>query len=321
MEKPQPQRRVGMVAIIGRANVGKSSLINAILGEKVSIVSPIVQTTRNAVRGILTDDARQLVFVDTPGIHKSQSNLGQVMNKMARASVEGTDVALLVVDGSETAREEDLGWISRLLRETIPVVVAINKTDLVAGKPPADWPAVWKNVVAEKMAARLNDPTNDDTADLSAREPEWFSVSATTGQGIPALVNALAARMPVGELLFPEEMLSDYPRKLAIADLIREKLFANLRDELPHAVAVWVESLDETPDGGWDIRAIVYVMKDSQKGIVLGEKGRLLRKVKRSSTAELSAIYERPINLDLWVKVEKKWSDNFWLLKKFGYVS
>jgi GTP-binding protein Era len=316
---PETKRRhVGMIAVIGRANVGKSSLVNAVLGEKLSIVSPVAQTTRNAIRGILTDERGQLVFVDTPGIHKSQSNLGQVMNKMARASVEGCDLALLVLDAAETAREEDLGWISRLLREDIPVIAVLNKIDAVAGKPPADWPAIWKSVAAEKLAGQP-DATEREKQNLT-RQPEWFSVSAQTGDGLPRLIAHLFGRMPEGELLFPEDMLSDYPRKLAIADFIREKLFGVLREELPHAIAVWVDSLTENPDESWDIRAVVYVAKDSQKGIVLGEKGRLLRKIKRQSDAELSAIYERPVRVDLWVKVEKKWTDNFWLLKKFGYV-
>lgn len=297
---------VGMVAIVGRANVGKSSLINRILGEKVSIVSPIAQTTRSVVRGILTDDRGQLVFVDTPGVHRAHSGLGQVMNKVARASIEGVDVAMLVIDASETAREEDRGWISRLLREEVPVVVVLNKTDALKGETPADWPALWKQVAAEKGVTR---------------EPDWFSVSAKTGEGIPNLVQRLIEKMPAGPLLFPEEMLSDYPRKLAIADTIREKLFSFLRDELPHSVAVWVESLDEAADGGWDIEAKIYIMKDSQRGIILGEKGRMLRKVKRSSEGELKAIYERPVRVNLWVKVEKDWNENFWLLKKFGYVT
>lgn len=296
---------VGMVAIVGRANVGKSSLVNAILGEKVSIVSPIAQTTRSAVRGILTDERGQLVFMDTPGVHRAQSGLGQAMNKVARASIEGVDVVLLVLDASATAYEEDRGWISRLLREECPVVVALNKMDVVKGELPADWPAVWRQIAAEKGVTK---------------EAEWFHISATTGKGVPNLVQRLLERMPAGPLLFPEDMLSDYPRKLAIADIIREKLFGYLREELPHAVAVWVESIVEAEDGGWDIDAKIYIMKDSQKGIVLGEKGRMLRKVKRSSEGELKAVYERPVRVNLWVKVEKNWNENFWLLKKFGYV-
>lgn len=310
-----------MIAIVGRANVGKSSLINAILGEKVSIVSPVAQTTRGAVRGILTDGRGQLVFLDTPGVHKAESNLGTVMNRIARASVEGCDLVLLVLDASETPRDEDRGWISRLLRSETPVLCVLNKMDAVPQEMPANWPGIWKLVAAEKSAAPADASGRAAAAPVTRAEPRWFSVSAQTGAGVPELVDALFSAMPAGPLLFPEDMLSDYPRKLAIADFIREKLFGVLRQELPHAIAVWVEGLVENEDGSWDVRAIVYVNKDSQKGIVLGEKGRLLRKIKRQSEAELSAVYEHPVRVDLWVKVERDWAKNFWLLKKFGYVS
>ena len=297
-------RRAGMFAVVGRANVGKSSLMNALVGEKISIVSPIAQTTRSPVRGILTEPRGQLVFVDTPGVHKAEGSLGRVMNKNARAAVEGVDAVLLVVDGSQPARDEDRGWISRLLAMDIPVVVAVNKSDL-SGREAPDWKGIWAGVEQEKSVSRA---------------PRWARVSAATGAGLQGLVNELFAIAPVGELLFPEDIISDYPRKLAVADLIREKLFGVLREELPHAVAVWVEKIDEAEDGAWTVHAQIFVNKPSQKGIVLGEKGRLLRKVRRQSEAELKAIYERPVTVELWVKIEKDWGDNFWLLKKFGYV-
>lgn len=342
METQQKQKRAGMVAVIGRANVGKSSLLNAILGEKLSIVSPVAQTTRNAIRGIFSEERGQIVFVDTPGIHRSESSLGQVMNKMARASVEGCDAALLVLDVTRTAQEEDRGWIARLLREPIPVFVALNKTDALIGDSPANWPEVWNSIAAERKLsfeedaaahAAAEEPPTDGVVRKAPRknrrapeaidfskQPQWFKVSAMTGAGVPDLVGALFEKLPEGEPLFPEDMLSDYPRKLAIADFIREKLFGVLREELPHAVAVWVENVAEGEDGSWAVDAKIYVKKASQKGIVLGEKGRLLRKIKRQSEAELSSIYERPVTVDLWVKVEKDWNENFWLLKKFGYV-
>lgn len=294
-----------MFAVVGRANVGKSSLMNAIVGEKISIVSPVAQTTRSPVRGILTEPRGQLVFVDTPGVHKAEGSLGRVMNRNARSAVEGVDAALLVVDGSQPARDEDRGWISRLLATDIPVVVAVNKIDAADKRTAPDWPGIWAGVEREKGMTRA---------------PHWAFVSAVTGEGLPALVDTLYDRSPVGELLFPEDIVSDYPRKLAIADVIREKLFGVLREELPHAVAVWVERIDETEDGKWVVHAQIFVNKPSQKVIVLGEKGRLLRKVRRQSEAELSSIYEHPVAVELWIKVEKDWGDNFWLLRKFGYV-
>ncbi|HMO51840.1 MAG TPA: GTPase Era [Kiritimatiellia bacterium] len=297
-------RRVGMVAVVGRANVGKSSLSNALLGEKLSIVSPVAQTTRNVIRGVLTDARGQLVLVDTPGLHKAPGELGKVMNRLARSSVEGVDAIVLVVDASAPPRDEDEGWMRRLVREELPIVIALNKTDL-GRRHESDYRERWRVIAAE--------------SGREVPEPRWFPVSAVSGDGQSELLDALFAGLPLGPLLFPEDIFSDYPRKLAIADVIREKLFLSLREELPHAIAVWVEKLeDEGPE--WHVRAIIYVNKYSQKGIVIGEKGRMLRKAKRSSEAELSNLYEVPVTVELWVKVEKDWSRNFWLLKKFGYV-
>ncbi len=292
-------QRAGMVAVIGRANVGKSSLINAILGEKVSIVSPVAQTTRTIVRGILTEPRGQLVLVDTPGMHKAQGDLGRVMNQTARSAVEGTDVAMLVLDASVEPRQEDVGWMKRLSDAIVPVVGVLNKKDL--GNIHIDaYKAAW--------------------ARFGAKEPLWFSISAMVGEGVPELTNQLFTMLPEGPLLFPADIVSDYPRRLTIADVVREKLFHELRDELPHAVAVWVEDVKEEEDG-WKVDVVIYVNKSSQKGIVIGEKGRLLRKIRRSSEAELKAMYDRPIEVRPWVKVEPNWNRNFWLLKKFGYVA
>lgn len=293
-----------MVAVVGRANVGKSSLVNALLGEKVSIVSPVAQTTRNMIRGILTEPRGQIVFVDTPGVHKAGSELGKLMNRVARGAVEGVDVVLLVLDGSEPPQLEDEGWMSRLLFADVPVVACLNKSDLGAGREPA-YRALWAARAREKNVNK---------------EPVWVSVSAQSGDGLPALLERLHGYMPEGPLLFPADVLTDYPRKLAMSDVIREKLFADLRDEVPHAVAVWIEHLAETPER-WDVDVAIYVNKSSQKGIVLGEKGRRLRKAKRRAEAELSEIYGRPVALKMWVKVEKDWSRNFWMLKKLGYVA
>ena len=299
-----PSARAGIIALVGRANVGKSSLLNAILGEKVSIVSPVAQTTRNLIRGILTEPRGQLVFHDTPGVHKAVGDLGRVMNRLARSAAEGADIAMLVLDASQPPRDEDLGWMKRLHRETIPVIAVLNKMDL--GGAGADaLRAAW---AAQRPADAVPRP-----------DPTWCETSASTGLGIDELTRTLFAAVPEGPLLFPADVLTDYPRKLAMADVIREKLFAHLRDELPHAVAVWVEDLDDRADP-WQVSASVFVQKPSQKGIVIGEKGRLLRRVTRASEAELAALYEHPMKLSLWVKVQPKWDRNFWLLKKLGYV-
>ena len=295
--------RAGMVAVVGRASVGKSSLVNAILGEKVSIVSPVAQTTRNVIRGILTEPRGQLVFLDTPGIHKAQSDLGKLMNQKARAAAEGVDVVLLVLDSSVPPRDEDVGWMSRIQHQDVLCVACLNKLDQ-GGAHAEAYRQAWAEKAREKAVTK---------------DPLWLGVSAQTGAGVPELVDKLFEIVPSGPLLFPADVLTDYPRKLAIADAIREKLFGELRDELPHAVAVWIENIVEQDDA-WNVEAVIYVNKSSQKGIVLGEKGRRLRKVRRSAEGELKAIYERPVTLDLWIKVEKDWNRNFWMLKKLGYA-
>ena len=319
MEQQEPQNsptgKAGLIAIVGRANVGKSSLINAILEEKVSIVSPVAQTTRNVVRGILTEPRGQLVFLDTPGVHKAGNDLGKMMNRMARASVEGCDAVMFVVDGSEPPRDEDRGWMTRLQRAGLPVLVVVNKGDLGSDRI-EQFRSVWKE--ASARAAEFPNADQEGVKPSPAPEPIWMETAALTGAGVPELVARLFELAPVGPYLFPADVLSDYPRKLAIADVIREKLYGSLHDELPHAVAVWVEKFDDTGDI-WKVNAVIYVTKPSQKGIVIGTKGRILRKVKRSAEGELETMYGRPVQVELWVKIEKDWNKNFWMLKKFGY--
>jgi len=292
-----------MVAVVGRASVGKSTLVNAVFGEKVSIVSDVPQTTRSLVRGILTEKRGQLVLLDTPGVHKAEYDLGRLMNRVARASVEGVDVVLLVLDASNSPRIEDDGWMRGLLRETTPVVAALNKSDL-PGSRAAEYRALWERIAAEKGG----------TAAV-----EWIEVSARTGMGVERLVGTLFEKVQPGPQLFPPEMLTDYPRKLNMADIIREKYFARLKDELPHSLAIDVETVEEQP-GEWTVRGTILVEKPTQKGIVIGHKGRLLRRVCESAEKELSEMYGVPVKLDLWVKVDKNWTRNFWTLKRLGYA-
>lgn len=296
----------GLVAVVGRANVGKSTLVNHLLGEKVSVVGPVAQTTRNVVRGILNDPRGQAVFLDTPGVHQAEHDLGRLMNRMARTAVEGVDVVLLVLDVSRVPAEEDEGWMRRLCRDEFRdaiLLFACNKID-AGGRHMDEYVKTWSGIAVEKR---------------SARNPEWIRVSARTGQGAKELLDRLFELLPAGPALFPDNILTDYPRKLTIGDIIREKLIVRLRDEVPHHIAVWVEHIREK-ENGWDVEAFIYVNRHSQKGMVIGEKGRLLRAVRREAEKELSEIYEHPVRLDLWVKVEKDWIKNFWILKKLGYA-
>lgn len=295
--------KAGVVAIVGRTNVGKSTLVNQLLGEKVSIVSDTVQTTRNVIRAILTEPRGQMVFLDTPGIHKAVGELGKNLNRAARAAVEGVDAVLLVVDASLRPEIEDDGWLRRLAREESPCVVALNKSDRLPDRS-ADYRQLWQEIKAEKEAVQ---------------EPLWASVSALRGDGMPELLGTLFGLLPGGEPLFPDDILTDYPRKLNMADVIREKLFLRLHDELPHCVAVWVEEIDEQ-ESKWEVDATIYVERHSQKGIVIGEKGRLLKWVREQAEKELYEMYGVRFKLNLWVSVEKDWRKNFWILKKLGYA-
>lgn len=295
----------GIIAIVGRANVGKSTLINGILEEKVSIVSNVAQTTRNLIRAVLTEPRGQLVFLDTPGVHRASYDLGKMMNRMARSSIEGADIVLLVLDGSERPFEEDDGWMRKIAKQELPAIIVLNKIDL--GKPYADeYRAQW--------------------ASISQKNPDhcgtipWFEISAEKNDGVPELIQTLFDRVPLGPPLFSEDVLTDFPRKLAMGDVIREKLFHELHDELPHAIAVGVNQIDESPEKGWLAHVDIYVNRPSQKGIVIGQKGRLLRKIKRLAEHEISEMYDVPVTLDLWVKVEKDWAKNFWLLRQLGYA-
>lgn len=293
------ETRCAIVAMVGRANVGKSTLINRILGEKVSIVSPVAQTTRNKIRGVLTEPRGQLVFYDTPGVHKAQSDLGKLMNRIARSSVGGCDIAMLVLDGAQPLRDEDTGWIKRLSRSEMPVLVVVNKSDL-GTRHEGELKACW------------------DAAAESKQPLAWLQTSAREGHGVDKLLEILFQNALPGPQLFPEELLTDFPRKLAISDVIREKLNCELRDELPHAIAVFVKTFEEQADT-WRIVADIYVNRSSQKGIVIGEKGRLLRRVKRQAVQDIEKMFDKKIDLDLWVKVQKDWTRNFWILRQLGY--
>jgi len=300
----ETQLRSGIVALVGCANVGKSSLLNRILGEKVSIVSNVAQTTRTMVRGIHSEARGQLVFLDTPGVHKASYDLGKIMNRAARASISGADVAMLVLDPSTHVWDEDEGWMRKLLRaEENHVVFVLNKKDLA-------WPFeqayrdCWQEICDEAG---------------QTRPVVWMPVSAETGEGVDDLLSLLFDAVPFGPALFPEEMLTDFPRKIAVADVVREKYFKVLHDEIPHDLAVRVDDIKEDGDT-WTVYADILINRPSQKGIIIGQKGRLLRKVKREAELELASMYERKVELKLWVKVEKGWTKNHWILKQLGYV-
>ena len=334
-----PAPHAGVVAVVGRTNAGKSTLVNRLVGEKVSIVSPVVQTTRTTVRGVLTEARGQLVLLDTPGLHKSRTVLGTAMNKAARASASGADAVLLVCDASRPPELEDEGWMQRLARSPVPVVLFLNKADEACRE--RAFREAWDRAVAhaearaaESAAAPASSaapPANPEKPWKRKRReagelrpivrPRWLSGSAKTGEGVDALLDALFGLLPAGPLLFDGDMLTDHPEKLAVADVIREKLFGLFRDELPHSIGVSVERVERRGDGSVAVSGTVYVRKANQKGIVLGEKGRTLRTAKRRAEAELRDYFGAPaVDCELWVRVEPDWDENFFLLRKLGYA-
>lgn len=295
-----------MVAVVGRTNAGKSTLVNRLVGEKVSIVSGMEQTTRNRIRAILTEPRGQLVFLDTPGAHKAENELGTLMNRMARGAGRDADALLVVFDGAAPVRMEDEGWMARAAFSDIPVLFALNKADAPRFDP-ARFREAWARIRAEKRP--------------DAPEPAWHALSAETGQGCDALLGALfALANPCEALPFPEDIVSDFPRKLAIADMIREKLIARLFQEVPHQLGVRVERIDETPDGAWEIQATILVNRASQKGMVIGTKGRTLRAMRRAAEPEIAEAYGLSACKILpFVRVEPKWFRNHFILRELGY--
>ena len=297
-----PAFRAATVAIVGRTNAGKSTLVNKIIGEKISIVSPVVQTTRSIIRGFHADERGQLLFLDTPGLHQAKSTLGTLMNRASRNISASADITLLVADASREPRMEDEGWFNRLGKMEAPFVVALNKSDAPRFDP-APFDALWQ-------------------ASGNATGTPPLRVSAQTGAGVDQLLDALFALAPVSDApLFDPELLTDHPRKLAIADILREKLLAKLHDEVPHEVAVMVDSIEEHTPDNWTVNASILVNRFTQKGMVIGEKGRILRHVKRQAEPEVKTAFSlASVNLNIWVKVEKNWMKNFFLLRQLGYL-
>lgn len=298
--------RAAMVAVVGRTNSGKSTLVNRLVGEKVSIVSGMEQTTRNRIRGILTEARGQLVFLDTPGAHKAENELGTLMNRMARGAGESADMLVIVFDASAPLRMEDEGWMARATRsEDCPTFFLLNKAD-AASFDPTPFKAAWEKVCAEKGITR---------------KIPWLEVSAGTGEGCEALLEMLFSYAPeVPELLFPEDIVSDFPRKLAIADILREKLIRRLYQEVPHELGVRIDTIIENPDNTWTVNATILVNRASQKGMVIGNKGRNLRAMKRSAEPEIAEAYGLDgCKIVPFVRVEPKWFKNHFILKELGY--
>ena len=288
--------RSGFVAILGRPNVGKSSIMNRIVGEKVAIVSNHPQTTRNKLLGVATGPDWQLVFVDTPGLHKPRTKLGEYMMKSASDAREGVDAVLAVVDGQRIGGG-DKAVLSDIQSMNCPRFLAVNKIDIV---PP------------EKLMPQLAE-LNEFHFD------QIFSVSARTGENIDLLTQKLIEAMPEGPKYFPDDMITDQPERVMCAEIIREKALLNLRDEIPHGVGVEMLQIRKVSDTLTEIHANVYCERDSHKSIIIGKQGAMLGKIGREARADIERLLGTKVMLKLWVKVRVDWRNRAGDLRALGY--
>lgn len=283
------ETRAGFVAIVGAPNVGKSTLLNRLVGAKVSIVSPKVQTTRTRVLGICMEGASQVIFIDTPGIFKPRRRLDRAMVSAAWGGAAGADEVLLLVDAAKGIDKDTAAIVKKLKKAGRPALLALNKIDLV------------NKSALLALAAEL---------DQSGIFSDTFMISAATGDGVTDLMGFLAARVPAGPWLYPEDQLSDMPGRLTAAEITREQLYLQLHQELPYAMAVETEGWKEKDDGSVRIDLVVYVERASQKAIVLGKGGSRIKALGEAARKELEQILERRVHLFLFVKVRSNWGDD-----------
>ncbi|MCZ7532812.1 MAG: GTPase Era [Acidimicrobiia bacterium] len=291
--------RSGFVPIVGRPNVGKSTLVNALVGEKIAITSPRPQTTRNTIRGVLTlpDRGSQIVLVDTPGIHKPKTALGERLNTLVYGSLAEADCVLFVVDALQPIGPGDRLIAERLLEAGTPVVLALNKVDRAQPEQ-----------IGEQLAVAAE-------WDFDAYVP----ISALKRDGIDIVIDELDSRLAPGPFFFPEDAVTDQPDRLLAAELIREKYLSRLHDELPHSLAVVVHDIEEQDNGVVRITATAYVERESQKGMAIGKGGVMVRDVGKAARYDLERLFGTKVFLDLNVKVEKDWQSTDETLNRLGF--
>ncbi|MBM3145718.1 MAG: GTPase Era [Chloroflexi bacterium] len=298
---PDQDFRSGFVAVMGRPNVGKSTLINSLIGQKIAAVSPKPQTTRQQQLGILTLDEAQIVFIDTPGLHNPRHKLGEFMNDEAAHALEETDLILFLVDLTETPPHEEDHLLVELLDDLDPrpkVILALNKLDRVEAGDVARRAAIYEELLPEAIPIRI---------------------SAVRADQLGELLQTLIANLPPGPPYYPVDQITNLYEKEIAADLIRAACLIHLRDEVPHAIAVRMDEYTERGDQGAYLHATLFVERDTQKGIVVGQGGEMIKRIGAHARGQIEAMSGRKVYLQLRVKVRKNWRDNEQALKQFGF--
>lgn len=295
-----PGYRSGFVAVIGRPNVGKSTLMNQLVGQKVAIVSPKPQTTRSRIAGILTRQDAQVIFVDTPGLHRPRHKLGEAMVATATRAIPDADLVLFMVDVSVPPTDEDRST-AQLIREhtQAPVILVLNKMDLLPPDGVKPHTEAYWDLVPDRL--------------------EWMMTTATRGENLDKLLDMIIAALPEGPRYYPGDQVTDQTEREIAAELIREQVLRHTRQEVPHAVAVVVEEFKERANGVIYVAANVFVEKDSQKGIIIGRRGQMLRQIGSAARQEIERMTGGRIYLDLWVKVRSAWRKDEKEIRRMGY--
>ena len=296
----ETQKKSGFVAMIGRPNVGKSTLMNHLIGQKIAITSKKPQTTRNRIQTVFTDERGQIVFVDTPGIHKAKNRLGEYFLEASERTLREVDVILWIVEPEPKIGAGDRYIAEQLEKTGVPVILIINKADTVPKE--SILPVI-------------------DTYRKAGNFAEIIPCSALRGQNTEEIIPCLFKYLPYGPMYYDEDTVTDQPMKQIASEVIREKALHALSDEIPHGIAVAVDSMKERSGKKpmWDIDATIICEKESHKGIIIGKGGAMLRKIGTNARYELEQMLESPVNLKLWVKVKKDWRDSDYLIKNFGY--
>ena len=288
----------GFVAVVGRPNVGKSTLINALIDDKIVIVSDKAQTTRNRIVCVYTDEKKQIVFMDTPGIHKPKHKLGEFMVDQAVDSLREVEAVLFVVAANEKRGPGDNFVIEQLRKVNVPVFLIVNKIDTME-----------KQDLLEAIVSYENSYPFEAVVPISAKERD----------NIEEVVNLLEKHLPEGPKYFPDDMITDQPERLIISDIVREKILLQTHDEIPHAIAVDVDEMKTRDDGTTYVRATIYVERDSQKGIIIGKQGSMLKLIGKQARADIERLLATKVFLDVWVKVKKDWRNKSGMLSELGY--